>query len=144
MHMTTDLRDVSARLETLERENRRLKRFGLAALGALGVLSLASFAAAPLVCDVLYCERLVIRDARGGQRVKIDAYNTETPGFELYDRDGKSRAKLYLDNEGEAFLTVYDAKGKVKANHALGVMHETSPTTPTPVDKKPDAAMAND
>ncbi len=107
--MNHDMNALTARLERLERSHRRWRGAGLIAM--LGVATLGLAAAAPAVCDIVYGERLVLRDEGGRTRVTIDAYRTDTPSLAFQDRDGRVRARLGLDKDGQAFVSVYDAKG---------------------------------
>lgn len=110
--------ELSVRIERLERENRRMKRFGLAATVCAGLLGLA--AAAPAMCDVIYGERLVLRDESGRQRVTLDAYHNENPALAWSDAQGRVRAKIALDARGDLVVNVLDEKGDTKGTHRFG------------------------
>jgi hypothetical protein len=118
MTMNTHDLELSTRLDRLERENRRFKRFGLAAALAVGALGLA--AAAPVMCDVVMGERLVLRDTSGRQRVLIDAYRVDNPSLSLADAQGRVRAKLALDAQGDLVVNLLDEKGATKGTHRFG------------------------
>ena len=107
------LHELTSRIDRLERENARLKRWGGLACAGLALLGLA--AAAPAVCDVISGERLVLRDGSGRQRLTLDAYRNEAPELTLQSRDGKPLARAGIDAQGEAYLALYDAKGAPKA-----------------------------
>lgn len=96
--------DLESRLARLEQQNRRLKRGGLA-LGALTlVVGLAS--AASVVCKTVWAERFVLKDARGRERLVLDAYQESAPTISFHDARGRQIAKLSVDDEGEAVLEV--------------------------------------
>ena len=144
--MNDELHGVTDRLERLERENRRLKRWGGIAAGAFVTLGLFGFAL-PAVCDVVTGERLVIRDGSGRQRAVIDAYGTKTPGLALHDASGKQRAKLALDEKGDVTLSFYDAQGGAKASYlfaAEGAPQTEDNRTGEKGAVKNDPAMASD
>ena len=117
--MTEGLHDVNARLERLERENRRLKRWAGVACGGFALLGLAG-AAAPAICDVVSAERLVLRDNGGRQRLVVDAYQTDSPTLVLQTREGKTLARLGIDERGEAYFNLYDKQGGAKAAWSSG------------------------
>lgn len=107
--MHADLTTLTQRIDRLEKTTRRWR---LAALGsglALAVVGLA--AAAPVVCDIVTGERLVLRDEGGRTRVTLDAYHTETPALAFHDLKGKVRARLGVEKDGTPFLASYDEKG---------------------------------
>lgn len=130
--MSHDTPDLAVRLERLERENRRLKRWSTGLALGLGLVGLAS---AKLVCDTVTGERLVIHDPSGRTRVSVDAYSAETPGLVFHARDGRSSARLALDEKsGDFVVSVYDAKGTVKNSWRLG---SEAPKTQEPAKPEP-------
>jgi hypothetical protein len=136
--MNTDPRDLNIRLERLEQQNKNLKRWGAGLALGLGLLGLAS---AKLVCDTVTGERLVISDPSGHRRVTIDAYGSETPGLVFHSRDGRTTAKMSVDDKsGELVMNVYDAKGGVKATWSLG--NEAPKTKDTAPEKKSDGPLS--
>ena len=143
--MNPEIQTLTARLEQLEVQNRRLKRWGLVAGGAL--CTLAMFGAAAPLCDIVTGERLVIRDSSGRARVGIDAYHTETPGLTMHDKSGRERAKLSIDEKGDATLSFTDEKGAAKASYlfaANGAPKADQPKTGEDKPAKNDPSMAND
>lgn len=140
--MNTELDALSRRVHELERQSRRWKLGTLAAGLALSAVVLA--AAAPVVCDIVTGERLVLRDENGRTRVTLDAYRTEAPALAFQDRDGRVRARLGLDAAGDTTLSVYDAQGKLANTHRFGAPATgegggagSSGGTPRPDTKKP-------
>lgn len=99
--------DLIARIESLEKKNRRLVRIGgaaILALGSLGAMSLRS------TCDTVSAERFVLLDTQGRQRALISAYETGgAPQFVLYDKKGRAAATLGIGKSG-ACLTLADAE----------------------------------
>ena len=142
--MNSDFNTLNDRLAKLETENLRLKKWGVIASGALCTLALSGFAA-PLVCDIVTGERLVIRDNSGRARVGIDAYHTETPGLTLHDKSGRERAKLSIDDKGDATLSFTNEKGIAKASYLFAANGSPKATEPATGDDKPvktDPSMA--
>ncbi len=143
--MNAEIQTLTARLEKLEVQNRRLKRWGLVAGGAL--CTLAMFGAAAPLCDIVTGERLVIRDNSGRARVGIDAYHTELPGLTMHDSAGRERAKLAIDAKGDVSLSFTDEKGAAKASYlfaANGAPKSDQPKTGDDTPKKNDPSLAND
>jgi hypothetical protein len=107
----TQATNLEARLGKLETTNRRWRFAALGMAGALGLTSLMSINAA--MCDVVSAERFVLRDARGQTRMTMDAYHT-SPNLALRNDAGKVVAQLGLDEEGEAHMTFFDARGNAR------------------------------
>ena len=97
---------LSARVDRLERQNRRLVRIAL----ACGVLGLAS-AAAPL-CKTVRGERFVLEDSHGRGRVVLDAYSTPNPRMTLFDKHGEEAARLHVADDGGIDLEVFREDGE--------------------------------
>ncbi len=126
--------DLSARVQQLERSNKRMKIFGGAALG----LALVGFAA-PKVCDVVTGERLVLRDENNRTRVTIDAYHTDQPAIKFQSTSGRTSGMLTVSNDGIASLTTYDASGKERGTWRWG---EEVKTQSAPQGKTDTVSMA--
>lgn len=106
--------DLIARLEQLETSNRRMKRWGgglLAVVAAIGLTSMASS-----MCDTVWAERFVLKDARGSKRLMLDAYGTDAPYIAFFDSRGKTQAKLSMSNSGNATLDIFKAGVKSSAD----------------------------
>jgi len=89
---TPSLAELEIRLAKLERQNRRLKRAGLAALVLVGSTLLASFTvqgpAKPVaVTPTLEAQRFVLKNARGEPRAELTLDNDE-PRLDLDDAKG--------------------------------------------------------
>lgn len=125
--MHTEIEALTQRVHALERKARRWRRGGLALGLALAGVVLA--AAAPVVCDIVTGERLVLRDENGRTRVTLDAYRTDAPALAFQDREGRVRARLGLDAAGETALSVYDAQGKLAHVHRFAAPAADGPAT---------------
>lgn len=143
--MNSEFNVLNDRLARLEHENRRLKKWGGIAIAALGTLGLFSFAA-PVVCDIVTGERLVIRDNSGRTRFDLDAYHNDAPGLTLHDTAGRVRAKLGLDDKGDVTLSFVDEKGGAKASYLFAANGAPKADEAKTGDKpvKSDPSMAND
>ena len=101
--------ELLARIESLEKKNRRLVRMGSAALVAIagfGAMSMRS------TCDTVSAERFVLLDTQGHQRALLSAYETGgVPQLALYDKKGRAVATLGVEKTG-AFLSLADANGE--------------------------------
>jgi hypothetical protein len=108
--MESNATNLVRRLEILERENRRLKRFGVGVLGLVGVVGLTSLVA-PRLCKTVWAERFVLNDGSGNTRLMLDAYSSGAPTIVAQDKDGRTFAKLTLAGE-KPCLEFYDANGE--------------------------------
>lgn len=138
--MKNELSDLAGRMERLESANRRLKWTGGFLLGGLALSGLAAMAA-PSMCDVIYGERLVLRDSSGRQRLVMDAYRNEAPTITWHDKDGRALAKLGLNADGIASLDYFDKQGASKASYqfAPGGVQKAEASK----DAAPSVAQAN-
>lgn len=125
---------VARRLDTLERENDRLKRRSTAAVataGALLGLSVILLGVALTrglgggVADAVEARRFVLRDETGLQRGFFEVGERNTVRLVLRDTDGRERMRLALLPDGSPGLTLGDREGRPRA--ILGVLpDETS------------------
>lgn len=143
--MTQQANDLALRVEKLENENRKLKRWSLGLAALAGVVALSS--AAAVVCDTVYGERFVIRDTSGRERAFITAYETHgLPQFSMLTEKGQKALTLGVANDGRAFLEVADASGKpVRSYFAVGAEGQATiekPAAPKSEEKKKDGAVS--
>jgi len=109
--MDADKQAILERIEKLERENRRLRRGGLAAIVVLATLGILG-AAAP-VPQTLRAHELELTDAAGNMRAKISAIDGKAPYLVLYD--AKGRTMLSLKGGGsQPGLAINDASGNTR------------------------------
>ena len=114
--MNVDVQALNDRVQKLEDQNRKLKRYGLAALALAGVVTLSSMAAA--VCNTVYAERFVLQDSGGNERARITAYETGgVPQFTLQDKRGRKALALGVTEDGRGYIEVADAQGKMVRSH---------------------------
>ncbi|MCJ7503363.1 MAG: hypothetical protein MUP80_09950 [Acidobacteriia bacterium] len=124
-HETPEFSAVLARLDKLEKQNRRLKRLALLCLLIAGSGFLLAqvprkaLSAAPTQAvqaatyDTLVVHRLELRDKAGKLR-GLWTVEAEAPFLELYDTAGKPRARLGVVLKFPAVM-LYDAAGKLRA-----------------------------
>jgi len=109
-------KELIARIESLEKKNRRLVRIGGAALvvfAGLGAMSLRS------TCDTVSAERFVLLDTQGRQRALLTAYDTGgAPQLALYDKKGRASATLGIGKTG-AFLSLADADAEKTVRYGV-------------------------
>jgi hypothetical protein len=113
-------RDLERRLETLERINReterkyrRWKRLGIGLLGCGLAVALAG--AADQKPGTVEAREFVLRDENGVMRASLTIRPDGTPGFGLFDKNGKVRLSFDLDAEGKAGLNLHDGEGTLRA-----------------------------
>ena len=104
------MNELNARVERLERQNKRLVRWGGATLGLVTTCWLMSMMP---VCKTVWAERFVLKDSSGNERGILTAYETGgTPRFTLHDKRGTTLATLSVDKNGGAFLALHDKNGR--------------------------------
>lgn len=95
--------DVTARMQKLERQNRRL-HIGLVVLGLMTVAALF-FDARPAIT----------------QPASATFGNLKAHSFVLTDRNGKPRAALFFEPWGQPALVFWDSAGKPRVTVSLGL-----------------------
>ena len=138
--MTQELNELTLRLDRLEQQNRRLKLWGGIACGAFALIGLAGAAA---VCDVVTGERLVLHDPSGRTRVTLDAYSSDSPSLLFRARDGRALANFGADEDGAAWVVVYDKKGETKTTYRFSAESKASThSAPKDESKKDEPSVA--
>jgi hypothetical protein len=110
---------VMARLERVERENRRWKIVGCATLLLLGVALLMA-ATTSRVPDEIRARRFALIDKNGKQRAVLGTSEASQEmfsmpgeslhggGLTIFDSNGRLRAAMYVTAEGDAKFIAYD------------------------------------
>jgi hypothetical protein len=139
--------ELIARIEALEKKNRRLMFMGGAAL--LAVAGLGAMSMRP-ACDSVSAERFIVRDSQGHQRALLTAYETGgAPKLTLFDTKGRAVATLGVEQSG-AVLALADANAErtvrygVDCNASGGGSGTRAPEKSGCDAKKIDSAMADD
>jgi hypothetical protein len=115
--------ELIARIEVLEKKNRRLMWMGSAALVAVAGLGAMSMRPA---CDSVSAERFIVRDSQGHQRALLTAYETGgAPKLSLFDAKGRAVATLSVEQTG-AFLSLADANGEKAVRYGVGCSASTN------------------
>ena len=143
--MTSHEIDVVRRLERLERENRNLRRAGLAAVALTGVAFLAGASA---VCKTVWAERFVLKDSSNRERAVLTAYETGgVPQLSLLDAQGKAALTFGVADDGIAFMELPGDEGPVR--HAIRLSSDGTAVPATPAapagecsSKKKDEGVA--
>ena len=109
--MTPDSETILARLETLERENRRWRRIGIAALALLAAVGVLG-AARPQPSTIT-AHQLLLTDSAGDLRARLTAIDGKFPSLTLYD--GRGQAMISLKGGGpQPGITLGDSSGKTR------------------------------
>lgn len=123
--MQAEIRELNDRLQKLEGENKRLKRFALAGVALLGVVGLSSMALTSsfktvAMCKTVWAERFVLQDSSGRERGVITAYETGgAPVFSLLDDKGKKAISFGVAESGKAYVEVPGAEGAVRSHFGI-------------------------
>jgi hypothetical protein len=108
-----EARGVMARLERLERQNRRMRHIGLGVLVLAGGVLLTA-GRLPPGAKSIEAEEIIVRDKQGN-RVAILHVTDDGPRLVLFDENEKPRVILKLDKEGPS-LCFGDGNGKIRVN----------------------------
>jgi hypothetical protein len=116
--MQSDIRELTERVQALERQNKNLKRYGIAAAALLGVVGLSSMASS--MCKTVWAERFVLQDSQGRERGVITAYETGgTPTLSLLDHKGQKALSFGVADSGRAYVEIPGAEGMVRSQFAV-------------------------
>lgn len=107
---TPELQAIIHRVETLETENRRLRRFGLLAVGLLGSLFLMG--QGEWTPKVVFANSFILRDADGKIRAML-AFCGPWPCLKFLDVNGRTEAQLDLGTSGPR-LSFSDPDGRLR------------------------------
>ncbi len=106
--------DLKARVEKLERENRRLKRGGLFILSVVGAVVLMGQATRLTVLDEIRTRKLVVLDEAGAERAAL-GMDKDGPKLAMVDAAGKKGVVLGTRKNGAGGLVLFDARGNSRA-----------------------------
>jgi hypothetical protein len=99
---TLHIQAVVGRLEHVERENHRLKRWGAVAL--IGIVAMVLMGQAVPGSRTVEAEQFVLKDASGKTRGTMATRADGTPRLEFLEEDGKPRVVLAVWPNGSASL----------------------------------------
>jgi hypothetical protein len=124
---------LGRRVDALERENERLKRFGTIAMGVGALMLLITTVMlisirvnAGQVQEVVEANRFVLRDGDGHIRALIGVNQDNSSRLVLQDRDGRERLRLTLLADGSPGVSFTDREGKSRA--VLGLLPDETAT----------------
>ena len=113
-----EIHELSERVQKLEAENKRLKRWGIGAAIVAGAVGLMSAASA--VCNTVYAERFVLQDTGGHSRAVMTAYESGgSPSFSLLDEKGAKSLTFGVADGGKAYIELAGKDGPVRSNFAV-------------------------
>lgn len=120
---TQDWQTVVGRLERVERENRRLKRVGVAVLAGIAAVVLMG-QAVPGRRD-LEAQSFTLLDSTGHLQARLGML-AGGAALQLFDQNGQGRAALSVRPDGTPLLSLADGTGKGGATLAVGADRETA------------------
>lgn len=110
-----EMDDLLARVDRLERENRRLKLTTGALVAALAGAALLGAVWPQEIPETIAAQAIAVLDDDGNPRILLDAN-----GVFYGDENGTTRVGLGMDENGTAFIRVYGVRGE-KQRISLGV-----------------------
>ncbi len=113
------MKAVVERLESVERENRRLKRAGVAALAVGAAVVLMGQAVPSQVAKLVEAEQFVLRDRSGKARAWLNVADGAV-NLALADKNERSRTLLYVMADGTNGLILATEDGKTRVEMKLG------------------------
>lgn len=113
------------RVDRLERENRLLKRAGVAALAAIAAVMLMGQTLQSKTVKLVEAEKFLVRDTAGKPRASLGLLPDGSPSLNLLDKDGNIRMAVGMKPGGSPSLNLYD---KTQTNRAvLATLPDGSP-----------------
>ncbi len=122
--MTAGYDDLSpsARLEALERDNRRLQRYGMLLVVGMAVLlalSVVLVYTSRSVAPEVAAQRFILRDATGAVRGAWGVAEDSSLRLVFQDQAGRPRIKLSLLSDGGVGISLSDTAGRARAVFAV-------------------------
>lgn len=124
---------LGRRVDALERENQRLKRYGTlvtAIVGGMLLLNAAMLGAMRAqqgrVADAVEARRFVLRDGDGHVRGVLGVGSDGAARMVLQDRDGRERLRMALLADGSPGMSFTDREGRSRA--VLGLLADETAT----------------
>src|SRR5262245_31485473 len=116
---TWELDALARRVESLERQNRRLRLFGTGLLGAAWGVALVGWSPAGRAEDRSKNDdrEMVLKDRDGKQRAKLTMLDGQ-PGLVFYGADETARAELRLVEKG--IVIRYVERGRLRTGLGIG------------------------
>ena len=120
-----DFSAITARLDKVERENRRLKRAGTAGL-VIAACIVVMGQAKPLP-DVIEARSFVVKDSDGRPRIEL-GFRDNSSGIMLKDSAGTTIVEMALLHDAIPIVAFSDSQGKTKSalySDSYGVLSDT-------------------
>lgn len=123
--------ELVKRLERLERDDRRLKKFGAAALVVAAILG--TMAATRPVPQKIVAHEFDVVDGAGNVRAELHIFKGE-PSFGLFSSTGELRASMNVE-DGSPHVGLYGEGGSpmiglgIRANNFMGLVFSNSPSS---------------
>ncbi len=103
---------VVRRLERVERENRRLKRWGSVMLLGIACLTMMGQTQSGKTVEA---ERFVVRDTKGKVRAELGAFPEGKTALVLYDQERRPRVEVRILPDGRMGLAISDENERPRA-----------------------------
>lgn len=112
------IQTLTKRLERIERQNRRLKRGGLAFIAIFGLLILSGQAPKQ---DSVTAEKFVVHDDKGKTRAHFGSLGDGEFGLYLFDESERIRLQLSLAEGEVPSLFFFDKNGRIRVMLVSGL-----------------------
>jgi len=100
---STDLDEVLARLDRLERQNRRTRQIGFALLLVAGAIFWMGQTAKINVSRALESRRFTLRDAKGKKKAELGV-TVGRPALQFFDEEEQVSVSVGVDEDGPGFV----------------------------------------
>ena len=111
--MTTDMQTIMARVERLERQNRRMKLVVVSMVVVVGAgLLMGQASPTKKVPKVITAEKFRVVDKDGNLRIGLGVEPDGSPRLMFIDEDGKTRIGLYVERDDSTGMVLNDKDEK--------------------------------
>ncbi len=131
---------MNERLERLERENRHVKRVGVAALATITAAMLMGQVAPPRASKVVEADEFVLRDGKGAVRAML-GFKAGAPLLSFYDEEQTLRIGLGFAATGLPTVAILNKDGNIRSSLAL-LANDTTALYLYDRNERPHAVLA--
>lgn len=131
---------MNERLDRLERENRHVKRVGVAALATITAVILTGQAAPPRAPKVVEADEFVLRDGKGAVRAML-GFRGGAPLLSFYDEEQTLRVGLGFTPAGLPTVAILSKDGNIRSSLTV-LANDTTALYLYDQNERPHAVLA--